>query len=175
MVLLVGGARSGKSQLALALAARYEHVTFLATATAGDEEMEARIARHRAERPAGWRTVEEPVALGAALEAVAPDDCLVIDCLSFWVANLLARSPADDVERAAVAAAQSAARRLAPTIAVSNEVGMGVVPVSDLGRAYRDVLGRVNAIWAQASERALLVVAGQVLALQPADASGLSA
>lgn len=164
LVVLLGGARSGKSQLAQRLAG--ESATLIATAAALDEEMAERIRRHRAERPAGWTTIEETLDLGGALAAVEPDRSVVVDCLSLWTANLLEAGWKDDaVEREAEAVAAAAAARPGTTIAVSNEVGLGVVPVSELGRRYRDVLGRVNASWADAAERALLVVAGRTLEL----------
>ena len=94
---------------------------------------------------------------------------LVIDCLSLWVANVLERGAADHLEDAARAAAASARKRSGLTVAVSNEVGLGIVPVTPLGRRYRDVLGRVNATWVDASERAFLVVAGRALPLEPAE------
>jgi adenosylcobinamide kinase/adenosylcobinamide-phosphate guanylyltransferase len=166
-VLLLGGARSGKSRLAVALAARQlRPVVFVATARADDEEMAARIERHRQQRPAGWATVEEPLELRGAIDAADPAACLIVDCLSLWVANLLERFGPDEAEAAAVAAAASARARAGPTVAVSNEVGLGLVPMHPLGRRYRDVLGSVNRIWADASARAALVVAGRVLRLE---------
>jgi len=171
LILLLGGARSGKSALAVELAARHGGpVTFIATGEAGDDEMRARIARHRAERPPGWRTVEAPVRLEAAVAGVADDACLLVDCLSLWVANVmhedagLAALPARSRRAAALAA-----RRDGLTIAVSNEVGMGIVPATPLGRAYRDALGRVNAAWASAADTVLLVVAGRALRLARAE------
>jgi adenosylcobinamide kinase / adenosylcobinamide-phosphate guanylyltransferase len=165
MVFLLGGARSGKSTLAVQLAAHHRHVTFLATAEPGDDEMRGRIAAHRSGRPSTWSTVEEPVALRRAIDAVDPASCLVIDCLSLWAANRLPAGGAV-VEAEARDAAGAAARRSATTIAVSNEVGMGVVPASELGRAFRDTLGRVNAIWAAAATECFLVVAGRRLELR---------
>lgn len=157
LTLLIGGARSGKSALALKMAEG--EVVWIATAEAGDAEMAARIERHRAERPASWRTVEEPVDLVGALRATPGDACVVVDCLTLWVANTM------DEERAREAAALAAARP-GKTIAVTNEVGMGIVPATELGRAYRDLLGRVNAIWAEAADQVLLVVAGRTLELE---------
>jgi adenosyl cobinamide kinase/adenosyl cobinamide phosphate guanylyltransferase len=175
LVFLLGGARSGKSALAVRLAERSGlPVTFLATAEARDEEMAERIARHRAARPAGWTTIEEPVDLGGALDHVATGSCLVLDCVSLWVANALERrldeaaisEQADDV-------AARVARRQPLGVVVSNEVGLGIVPVSDLGRRYRDLLGRVNAIWAEAASEAALVAAGRLLPLaRPASVFG---
>jgi len=171
LVLVTGGARSGKSALAVRIAAAQERpVAFVATAQAGDAEMAARIARHRAERPPGWRTVEEPLALRRAIAATPAGDCLLIDCLSLWAANALAAGAADAVEEAGCEAAVLAARRAGPTVAVTNEVGMGVVPATPLGRRYRDVLGRVNAAWAAGADQALLVVCGRALVLSDAAA-----
>jgi adenosyl cobinamide kinase/adenosyl cobinamide phosphate guanylyltransferase len=126
--------------------------------------MAERIRLHRAERPQEWATVEEPLELGAALAAVDPAAAVIVDCLSFWVANLLERG--DDVESCSEQAVASARARSALTVVVSNEVGLGVVPVSELGRRYRDVLGRVNQQWAAAADEAALVVAGRKLRLQ---------
>lgn len=168
LTVLLGGARSGKSALALERARRSGRpLLFVATAAAGDAEMAARIERHRQERTAeAWTTVEAPLDLGAALERAPADACVVVDCLSLWVANLLqggAREP--KIADLAGEAGRRAACREAPTIAVSNEVGMGVVPVHELGRRYRDALGRVNALWAGLADEAALVVAGRALEL----------
>ena len=164
LTFLLGGARSGKSSLALRLAAAAgAPVVFVATGEAGDDEMAERIARHRAERPADWTTVEEPRELEAALASAPPDACVVIDCLSLWVANVF--ESGTDVERRADAVAAAAAARPGRTIAVSNEVGLGVVPVTPLGRSYRDCLGRVNATWAAHADDAFFVVAGKALRL----------
>lgn len=170
LTLLLGGARSGKSALAVRRArALGRPVVFVATAEALDDEMAARIARHRAERDAAWSTVEAPLDLAGALRAAPDAACLIVDCLSLWVANLVERGRAEDeVLEAATEAAGVAADRPAPTFAVSNEVGMGVVPISELGRGYRDVLGRVNAAWATAADAAELVVAGRTLSLERA-------
>jgi adenosyl cobinamide kinase/adenosyl cobinamide phosphate guanylyltransferase len=165
LVLLTGGARSGKSRLAVELASRQdEPVVFLATAEAGDEEMAARIELHRAERPAEWSTVEEPLRLCEAIDSA--EGCLVVDCLSLWVANALEAVGAEEVARQAERGASAAAARAGLTVAVTNEVGMGVVPASPLGRAYRDLLGRVNAVWADAAKSAYLVVAGRAIPLE---------
>lgn len=167
LVLLLGGARSGKSAMAVDLAAQSARdVVFVVSAEARDEEMRERIARHRAERPDGWETVEAPIDLARAVAAVSPDNCLVVDCLSLWIANLLeAERSAAAIEKLATVAAACAAVRRGPTIAVSNEVGLGVVPATPLGRSYRDLLGRVNATWAAVADEVLLVVAGRVLPL----------
>ena len=165
LVFLIGGARSGKSSLAVRLAAESgASVVFIATGEPRDAEMAERVDRHRAERPTEWETIEEPVALHGALEGAHRESCVVVDCLSLWVANLL-ETGVEEVEEEARAAAAVAVARAAPTVAVTNEVGLGVVPATPLGRAYRDVLGRVNAIWADAADEAYFVVAGKALRL----------
>lgn len=170
MTLLIGGARAGKSGLAVRRAEDSGlPVTFLATAQALDDDMAGRIARHRAARPADWTTIEEPLELTRALENADPGAAVIVDCLTLWVSNLLlAGNDGDDDEIAARAAeaARAAAQRDAPTFVVTNEVGSGVVPASELGRRFRDALGRVNAIWAHESSDAFLVVAGRTLVLE---------
>jgi adenosyl cobinamide kinase/adenosyl cobinamide phosphate guanylyltransferase len=171
LVVLLGGARAGKSRLAMKMALeRGGPVTVVATAEPADDEMRARIEAHRAERPVDWATIEEPLALERALAAAEPAHTVVVDCLTLWVANLLERGDAaSDVLASARRAAACAAERPGLTIAVSNEVGMGVVPATPLGRVYRDLLGSVNATWAEAAEEVSLVVAGRVLALASPD------
>jgi adenosylcobinamide kinase / adenosylcobinamide-phosphate guanylyltransferase len=170
LTFVTGGARSGKSAYALRLAARAgTQVVLIATAEARDEEMRKRIEAHRRERPAGWRTVEEPVDLAGALSALAVDEFAIVDCLSLWVSNLLERGQdAAAIELLAEESAGLAAGLAGGCVAVSNEVGMGIVPTNDLARAYRDMLGRVNAIWAGAADEAVLAVAGRVLRLERA-------
>jgi adenosyl cobinamide kinase/adenosyl cobinamide phosphate guanylyltransferase len=171
LVLLVGGARSGKSRLALELAARSgREVVFVATGEPSDDEMAARIALHRDERPAAWRTVEEPRALRQAIADVPDDATLVVDCLSLWVANVLEATSEGEIVAEAAEAAGIAADRNGLTVIVTNEVGFGLVPMHPVGRAYRDTLGRVNAAWSEAADEAYLVVAGRRLALDRFDA-----
>jgi adenosylcobinamide kinase / adenosylcobinamide-phosphate guanylyltransferase len=168
LTFLLGGARSGKSALAVRTASSWSGpVVFVATGTAVDEEMAERIRGHRSERPAAWTTVEEPVQLREALLGVPTDACLLVDCLSLWVANLLEAGWTDDaVEEEASAVAVTGGAREALTLVVSNEVGLGLVPETPLGRRYRDVLGRVNAIFAEAASEPLLVVAGRTIRLE---------
>ena len=132
--------------------------------------MAARIAAHRAERPSTGPRSRSRSSCGRALDAVEPRSTCVVDCLSLWVANLLLRG---DDERAVVDAAATcaaaAAVRPGLTIAVSNEVGLGIVPATPLGRTYRDVLGAVNKAWVGAADRAAFVVAGRVLRLEGAE------
>jgi adenosylcobinamide kinase / adenosylcobinamide-phosphate guanylyltransferase len=168
LTLLLGGARSGKSALAVRAAGAWDGpVEVVVTAEARDAEMAARIRRHRDGRPAGWRTVEAPRELEAALRAAAPGALVVVDCLTLWVSNLMELGLDDAaVERRAREAAALAAARAAATLAISNEVGSGIVPVAALARRYRDLLGQVNATWAAAADQALLLVAGRALPLQ---------
>jgi adenosylcobinamide kinase / adenosylcobinamide-phosphate guanylyltransferase len=177
LLVLIGGARSGKSALAVRLArSSARPVVVVATGEARDEEMAERLRRHRAERPGDWRVIEEPTDLGGALGQADADAFVILDCLSLWVAHLLERgSDPAEVEQAAAAIAALAAAREAPTVAVTNEVGLGVVPASRLGRSYRDVLGRVNAAWIAKADDAAFVVAGRLLSLTAPEAvlSGL--
>jgi adenosylcobyric acid synthase len=168
MTLLLGGVASGKSRTATALAVGTGRpVTLIATAEALDDEMVERIARHRAQRPATWTVVEEPLSLTTSIERVAAPDVLIVDCLTLWVSNLLGDgAPSDDeVVALAAAAAKASASRDATTIVVSNEVGAGIVPANALARRYRDLLGRVNATFADEAGTVALMVAGRAVKL----------
>jgi adenosyl cobinamide kinase/adenosyl cobinamide phosphate guanylyltransferase len=166
LTLLVGGARSGKSALAVTLVARHDGpVAFLATAEPLDDEMAARIASHRSERPAHWTTIEEPIELEREFAELPAGTAVVVDCLTLWVSNLLGRGLADEVEPRARSMAARAAAHAGPVVVISNEVGAGIVPADPLTRRFRDELGAVNATFAAASGATYLVVAGRVLAL----------
>lgn len=177
VTLVLGGARSGKSAWAERQAAGSGRpVLYLATATAGDEEMAERIAAHRAARPSSWRTVEAPLGVVAAVrEHARSGEVVLLDCLTLWVSNALLARLGDDPEAAtpaawraiedglvaeAAALVASARERGADLIAVSNEVGLGLVPAYPLGRRYRDLLGRVNQAVAAAADAVVLMVAG---------------
>ena len=156
LTLVLGGVRAGKSRYAQQLARHGQRVLVVATAEPGDQEMAARIQAHRAERPADWTTLEEPVDLVTALAPRLPDfDTVLLDCLTLWVSNLLLQGG----ERQARPDIGAEAHRLlrlyeqgdASWIVVSNEVGLGVIPANELGRAYADELGRVNQIFAAAA------------------------
>jgi adenosylcobyric acid synthase len=166
-VLLLGGARSGKSALAVRLAVESGlPVTVIATATAGDEEMAERIRRHRASRPASWKTVEEPVDLLGSIRSAQMGDFLVVDCLTLWVTNLLgAGHDEGEFEQLIEPVVRELSGRRG--VVVSNEVGMGIVPANELARRFRDVLGFVNTRFASGAERAVLMVAGRAVELAP--------
>jgi adenosylcobinamide kinase / adenosylcobinamide-phosphate guanylyltransferase len=165
---VLGGARSGKSRFAIESQPARARVTFLATAQAGDADMTARIARHRAERPAHWRTVEEPYDLVVRLRACCADaDAVVVDCLTLWVSNLMLRGDPDDwIVKQGEEVAAVLALGLADVTVVSNEVGEGVHPPTAEGRRFRDLLGAVNQRIAAAAERVVLMVAGLPLAVK---------
>ena len=174
LAFVTGGARSGKSRFAERWAAdRGAPVVYLATMEAGDDELAARIARHQAARSPEWRTVEEPRDPAGALATIDPEATVLLDCLSLWVTNeLLARAPgkepaAADLDRAieailAGAEGVLAGQRARPgaLVAVTNEVGSGIVPVGAITRAFRDALGLVNQAFAAAADEAHLLVSG---------------
>lgn len=168
LVVLIGGARAGKSALAVELAARSNGpVAYIATAEARDDEMTARIERHRAERPGAWSTIEEPVALHAALDELDADHMAIVDCLTLWVANVLERGDERDVILAeATAIADAATARQAPVVVVTNEVALGIVPANELARRFRDVLGDVNRVFVTRADEASFVIAGKRIRLE---------
>lgn len=169
LTVLLGGARSGKSSLAERVAAASgEAVTYVATCPRidGDDELEDRIAKHRSDRPAAWSTVEEERDIVGVIDRVR-DETMVLDCLTTWVSNLqFDGSDEHDILRMSEAAVDAVRRRKGHTIVISNEVGLGIVPVDPSVRRYRDLLGRVNQQWVSAADRALLLVAGRALPLQ---------
>ncbi len=170
LILLLGGARSGKSRYAEAWAqAHGRRVLFVATAQVFDDEMRQRIARHRSDRPSAWDTVEAHLHVGAAIRAaLAGHDTVLVDCITLLASNVLLAQP-EDVAQDAVNQAVLAevddllavqATSSATWLVVSNEVGMGVVPPTRLGRFYRDALGYANQRLAQVADEVLLLVAG---------------
>ena len=167
-IVVLGGARSGKSRFAEGLAVECgEPVLYVATATVTDVEMAERIARHRAERPAAWRTLEVSTDLA---ERLASSDyrgvlTVVVEDLTLLLSNLMLSGP-DGAEARAIAQAEAVLALEAHVILVSNEVGMGLVPASPLGRRFRDALGRVNQATAAACGEVYLLVAGLPLRLK---------
>ena len=160
--LILGGVRSGKSRLAERLAgASGLPVTYIATATAGDDAMRARIAAHRARRPATWSLVEEPRALAATLHShAAPDRCLLVDCLTLWLTNLLMAEDPSALERERAALLDTLPSLPGQLILVSNETNMGVMPLGELSRRYCDEAGQLHQELARCCEQVILTIAG---------------
>jgi adenosylcobinamide kinase/adenosylcobinamide-phosphate guanylyltransferase len=161
-MLVLGGARSGKSRYALSTPVPGARVAFVATAQAGDADLTARIARHRAERPARWLTIEESFDVVDRLRGLPADvDSVIVDCVTVWVANHVLRGDLDDeiLARADALAAFAESAPIEITL-VSNEVGAGVHPETSLGLRFRDLLGQVNQRLARACQRVVLMVAG---------------
>lgn len=162
--MFLGGARSGKSRLALTAIERHDGTLhYLATAEAHDREMTERIAHHRQERGARWRTVECPIDLPQAILAQR-SGAIMVDCLTLWLTNLMLGGHDIDARTRELVAAIGATTL--PIAIVSNEVGLGIVPEHPLGRQFRDAAGRLNQIVAGHVDRAYLVVSGLVLPLQ---------
>ncbi len=178
-ILFLGGARSGKSELAERAAARMGGpVTYIATLSPGDGEMSSRVAAHRERRPAGWATVEETRDVPRIIEEMGQNPgVLLVDCLTVWLSNLLldeglpcpGASPGEKekyiMDRVADLAAAAVCCR-ASVLAVSNEVGMGLVPPYPIGRAFRDISGRANRYLASAADEVYLVVAGMAVEIK---------
>jgi adenosylcobinamide kinase / adenosylcobinamide-phosphate guanylyltransferase len=167
-VLVLGGARSGKSRIALQLAeSASTDRTYVATAQAFDEEMRQRIAQHRAERDGSWRTLDAPLDLAQSVrERTGPDQAVLVDCLTLWLSNIVlaGRDAADEGDRLA----QSVREARGPLILVSNEVGHGIVPSTPLGRSFRDDQGRLNQRIAEVCDAVVFVAAGCPILLKPA-------
>jgi adenosylcobinamide kinase/adenosylcobinamide-phosphate guanylyltransferase len=166
IILLIGGARSGKSHYAQQLAGELgSKVLFVATGEALDEEMQARIAEHRKDRPKNWRTLEATTGIGKAIEEQIGDaEVIVIDCITLLISNLLRGQPdypeAEKIVKAEINKFIDTMDRLnASFVIVSNEVGMGLVPDNKLGRIYRDLLGKANQLLASRATEVYLMVA----------------
>ncbi len=167
-VFVLGGARSGKSRFAVSDLARSRRVAFVATARAGDGDMARRIARHQAERPRHWKTIEEPYDLVRRLADLEEGyDAVVVDCLTLWVSNRLLRGDSDDaILDETDGLAKLIGRRATSFTVVSNEVGEGVHPETGMGLRFRDLLGIVNQKVAAACDRVVLMVAGVPLTIK---------
>src|SRR5215475_13167909 len=167
LTLVLGGARSGKSRYAQSLCESASCVIYVATArveeSADDNEMRERIARHRADRPAEWQTVEEPLDLSRAVRDSPIEAALLIDCATIWISNLMwecRKSPAAEQNTLILAEVDN-------LIIVSNEVGSGLVPEHPVARAFRDLQGLANQRLAQAADNVVFIVAGLPLRLKP--------
>lgn len=174
--LVIGGARSGKSRFAVSLAAASPRVAYIATARDDDTEMAARIARHREERPAHWKTIEEPLAIARAVEdGAATCDFILLDCLTIWLSNFSWQHR--DLEEAALdTAARVELRRAmaasgpAHLVIVSNELGCGLVPESPVGRQFRDLHGWLNQEAAMSADWVYYLVAGIAMPIKQPEA-----
>ena len=167
LTLILGGVRAGKSSYAQRLAASGKRVLFVATAEAGDAEMAARIRAHQASRPADWDTLEEPLDPATALALVLHRyDTVLLDCLTLWVSNLLLSGRPHDIPVEVRRLLESYRQGDASWIVVSNEVGLGVVPANELGRAFADELGRVNQLVAAKADAVYFMAAGLPMAMK---------
>ena len=174
ITLLLGGARSGKSALACSLASQSakQPIIYIATALAADQEMAERIRRHQQDRPAHWRVVEAPLALAEAIvQHNQPDSCLIIDCLTLWLSNLLhdaegTPNPLAKIEPQIAAFEQALINAKGRILIVSNEVGLGIIPLGELTRRFVDEAGRLNQRLARLADRVLFVAAGLPLVLK---------
>jgi adenosylcobinamide kinase/adenosylcobinamide-phosphate guanylyltransferase len=169
VTLVLGGVRSGKSRYAQQLAEQSRHVVFVATAQVTDDEMRAKIDRHREDRPNEWLTVEEPLDLSKVLGQHELDcEVIVVDCLTIFAANLMEAEGENEkaIETRVEALCEALRTVQCSVVVVSNEVGSGVHPVSPLGRRYRDLLGEINQKVARIADDVVLMVAGLPLALK---------
>jgi len=163
-VFVTGGARSGKSDYAMSLAEKSGgRLVYIATATAGDDEMRERIENHRRSRGMNWKTIEETLDLSGAVSSLGGEGTVVIDCLTLWLTNLMMQDM-EAFEDVAVNKARELADALrtfkGTVVVVSNEVGMGIVPENTLSRRFRDVAGLVNRVMAASADEVYLVVSG---------------
>lgn len=180
VVLLLGGARSGKSFFGQELAKKYTRVLFVATATAGDEDMRLRIEKHKQDRPATWRTLEAASHIGKRIEdEIGDSQVVIIDCITLLISNIFGRYKDAEFENitegelersvsAEISELQDCLKRVeASFIIISNEVGLGIVPDNRKGRLYRDLLGKANQKLAQSADEVYLMVAGIPLRVKP--------
>jgi adenosylcobinamide kinase / adenosylcobinamide-phosphate guanylyltransferase len=171
--LILGGARSGKSRFAQSLCTPAQRVAFVATARAEDEEMRQRIARHRESRSEHWLTVEEPLDLASAVSNAIPcANTILIDCLTLWLSNLMwenREAVPEEIEKRAFCQIEQLSRLATECnlIMVSNEVGGGLVPETEVGRRFRDLQGLVNQDCAARADRVFFMVAGIAVPIKP--------
>ena len=168
--LILGGVRSGKSRHAAEIAAsRAGAVTVIATGTAQDPEMAARIELHRAQRPRDWTVIEEPIRLAAALEAACgPARVVIVDCLTLWLTNLMCGEDAGALRRESTQLLESLPRLRGECVLVSNEVGFGIIPANELARRFADQAGELHQKLGKLCDRVILMAAGLPLTLKSA-------
>jgi adenosylcobinamide kinase/adenosylcobinamide-phosphate guanylyltransferase len=163
--LVLGGARSGKSRYAERLITTYPPPwIYVATAEAGDDEMAERIAAHKARRDAAWRTIEAPHDLAGALAGAPAKAAILVDCLTLWLSNVLQSGL--DIDAGTTSLLEVLAARAGPTVIVSNEVGLGIVPDNALARRFRDLQGTLNQRLAAQAQRVIMMVAGVPVAVK---------
>ncbi len=168
LTVLIGGARSGKSDLAVELGKAFDgNVVFAATAEPLDDDMSSRIERHQQDRPESWGLIEAPLLDAGTIAEVESTSLLVIDCITLLVTNLMMADKTDSqIEHHIAILSHALTSRTAPTIVISNEVGLGVHPNTELGRRFRDILGRANKHIARHAETTLFVAAGRATPLR---------
>jgi adenosylcobinamide kinase/adenosylcobinamide-phosphate guanylyltransferase len=165
VTLVLGGARSGKSRYAEALIAKSPKPwVYVATAEARDDEMAERIAAHRARRAEGWQTIEAPHDLPDAVRQAPANAAVLVDCLTLWLSNLMEGS--FDIDAQTARLQEALAARTGPTVLVSNEVGLGIVPDNALTRRFRDLQGVLNQRMAAEAQRVVMMVAGIPIAVK---------
>jgi len=166
--LILGGVRSGKSRLAETIAHNsHKKVVYIATATAGDEEMEARILKHQQHRPDDWQIVEEPIHLAIAIKKQAkPNVCILVDCVTLWLTNLLLAGDKNLLQLERDSLLQTLKEIDQEIIFVSNETSMGIIPLGELSRQFGDEAGVTNQNLAAVCDRVILTVAGLALTLK---------
>ena len=160
---ILGGSRSGKSTLASNLAKKHKKVVFFATSEALDDEMKRRISLHKRRRPKNWKTIEASDNLAESIGSIRGDfDCAIIDCITLYIANLCCKNIKAELIEKAIKKIMVALRRslIGEWIVVSNEVGQGIVPVSRMGREFRDIAGKINQIIAKEADTVLFMIAG---------------
>ena len=174
LILFTGGSRSGKSSMAVERAKELsEQVCFVATCVPQDDEMAARVAKHRLNRPVGWRVVEEPVNVAEAIGKINPEkySVVLVDCIALWVCNLMHKaeskiSTETQMAEEAQKVVDAAKGFSGDVIIVTNEVGMGVMPANAMARSYSDLIGRCNQVLAAGADRVEFVACGISLILK---------
>ncbi|MBF0274641.1 MAG: bifunctional adenosylcobinamide kinase/adenosylcobinamide-phosphate guanylyltransferase [Nitrospinae bacterium] len=166
IILITGGAKSGKSRIALDKASSFAHKVFIATAEAKDDEMMVKIQKHKEERGNDWLTIEEPLNLVEAIRSIREDSVILIDCITLWLTNLMMNFTSDEIEKKIDAFIELLKQSPNSFILVTNEVGMGVVPTSDMGRRFIELSGRTNQKLATVSPTVLMAVSGLPLVIK---------
>lgn len=168
IIFVIGGARSGKSRFAAEIAKKSKCKTaFIATCEALDNEMKKRISLHKKNRPSSWRTIDEPLDLFSAVKKAKNADCIIIDCLTLWVSNLMLKNKTEPAIIKEINSITGHLKKIpGKSIIVSNEVGLGIVPDNKLARDFRDIAGRLNQLFAEKADQVFMMHAGIPLQLK---------